>query len=67
MASGGAGTLGLVHDLNIKLQKQSKTLRRLIKDVKSQDAAEWQWHAPCTPSCCIHRICPCGLMASKSF
>ena len=41
MATGG--TLGLVNDLSVKLQKQRKQLNALVKEVKSAQAAELHW------------------------
>ena len=42
--SQGAGTLGLVNDLSVKLAKQRKQLNGLVKDVKSAGAAEMRWY-----------------------
>lgn len=43
MASTAGGTLGLVNDLSVKLQKQRKQLNTLVKEVKSAQAAELRW------------------------
>lgn len=42
-ANGAGGTLGLVNDLSVKLQKQRKQLNALVKEVKSSQAAELRW------------------------
>ena len=42
--SQGAGTLGLVNDLSVKLAKQRKQLNGLVKDVKSASAREARWY-----------------------
>lgn len=43
MASGAGGTLGLVNDLSVKLQKQRKQLNALVKEVKSAADKELTW------------------------
>ena len=44
MAPGGAGTLGLVNDLSVKLAKQRKQLNGLVKEVKSANSKELRWY-----------------------
>jgi len=43
-ANQGAGTLGLVNDLSVKLAKQRKQLNGLVKDVKASTAKETRWY-----------------------
>lgn len=43
MASQAGGTLGLVNDLSVKLQKQRKQLNALVKEVKSAADKELTW------------------------
>jgi|EP01047_Picozoa_sp_COSAG01_P006214 hypothetical protein len=42
--AGGAGTLGLVNDLSVKLAKQRKQLNGLVKDVKSAASRQARWY-----------------------
>ena len=43
MANHAGGTLGLVNDLSVKLQKQRKQLNALVKEVKSAADSELTW------------------------
>jgi hypothetical protein len=43
MANHAGGTLGLVNDLSVKLQKQRKQLNALVKEVKSAADSELSW------------------------
>ena len=56
MASAAGGTLGLVNDLSVKLQKQRKQLNALVKEVKSAQAAELRWASllPPPPTPLLH-------------
>ena len=64
MASTAGGTLGLVNDLSVKLQKQRKQLNALVKEVKSAQAAELRW-ASLLPRLLLS--CSCDLHTRRSF
>jgi hypothetical protein len=40
----GAGALGLVNDLSVKLAKQRKQLQGLVKEVKGAQDAQLKWY-----------------------